>query len=341
MDRTRQEELDERLEKACEELDAKGVRDALAAGANANCSCDNYVWWWFCCINRALESANHGDANDFDNAYEIVELLLKNGANPNKAIIEDDGKSLFTPLYSAFDLCPDTRICKLLLDHGADVNLPHNDEQWPLFDLVYQDWAYIPQDHDQDPDETQEQAFRRNGLLYFDKSELLLEHSAKIYDMLHTEYAWEGMDEDECKFLEACGNLDIANIKRLLKDNKALIDTKDRREDHYGYYAVRWASHNCRCETIGHRELFEQRVIDLLDYLTSQDKNPYKKLDEAFSQAMYYGYPSIIEWTMGRLESIDRETFAEEKMKLAKCYQRNWRHVFPDDIRSKIESLLL
>ncbi len=59
------------------------------------------------------------------------------------------------------------------------------------------------------------------------------------------------------------------------------------------------------------------------------------------SQAMYYGYPSIIEWTMGRLESIDRETFAEEKMKLAKCYQRNWRHVFPDDIRSKIESLLL
>lgn len=157
---SRQEELDRRLSKSCEELDFDGVCKAIADGANADCSldCGDAAWWLYCCINLALYSAFHSDDDTaFDTTYKIVEHLLKHGANPNKIARGDKGQSLWTPLDDSFYTCPDTKIPRLLLEHGAEVNLPHDDEQWPLFDMVRNEWYYTSRDCMQKPGESLEQ----------------------------------------------------------------------------------------------------------------------------------------------------------------------------------------
>ena len=251
-----------------------------------------------------LNSAFWGDDNDLDTAYRIVKHLLKHGANPNKMIRCDKGESLFTPLEEAFYTCRDTKIPRLLLDHGAEVSLPHNDEQWPLFDMVRNEWYYTPRDCMQKLGESLEQGIRRNGLLFFDKRELLMEHSAQTYWMLHAADLWEKLTEDECDFLDACYNLDTASMRRLLGQAPALIDIKDKQDHHYGEYVIRWSSHHCRCETIGYREQFEQRVIDVLEYLVSQDENPYGKLVDAAECSIEYGYPNILDWLLKQMGII-------------------------------------
>ena len=342
MDTSRQEELDSRLSKSCEELDFEGVCKAIADGANADCSldCGDAAWWLYCPINVVLNSAFWGDDNDLDTAYRIVKHLLKHGANPNKMIRCDKGQSLWTPLEEAFNTCPDTKIPRLLLEHGAEVNLPHDDEQWPLFDMVRHEWYYTPRDCMQKPGESLEQGIRRNGLLFFDKRELLLEHSAQTYWMLHAADLWKELNEGECDFLDACSSLDIATIRRLLGQAPALIDTKDKHDHCYGDYVVRWSSHHCRCEAIGHREQFEQRVIDVLEYLVSQDENPYGKLVDAAECSIEYGYPAILDWLLKRMTLLDCAKLAEKQKGLADFYLADTCYVLPDDIRDKVEALL-
>jgi len=341
MTMTKQEALDQRLTNACDDLDFNGVIKAIADGANANCYCDSTAWWFYCCINRTLDSAYHSDnADAFDTAYKIIECLLQNGANPNQIIHGDNGQSVFTPLYDAFDLCPDTKIPRLLLKYGADVNLPHDDAQFTLYDMQVQDWCYTPQDHNQKNNETQEQAVLRNGLLYFDKRELLLEHAALSYDLQHPAYLWEKLTDEESEFLDACGRMDTINLKRLLKMKAALIDTKDNKDNQYGVYIIRWGSHNCRCETIGHRELFERRCIDVLEYLISQDSKPYDKLLGAAWETIEFGYPNILEWLLPQLTLCDKERLAKDSKSFSEQYLNFAGIYLPEAICVKMEALL-
>ena len=339
---TRQEELDQKLTDACETLDFQGVCKAVADGANVNVSCDKKkVWWFYSCLSLVLDSAFHSkDDSAFGIAYEIVKYFLEHGANPNKICRMDKGESLLTPLYDAFYLCPDTKIPRLLLEHGAEVNLPHEAWQGSLFDLIYDNWRDALLEWRERPEEATEEVIRRKGLRYFHMRELLLEHSAQKYHMLHAANFWEELNDDECEFLDACSNLDIYAINDFLDETPALIETQDKTEHHYGTYVVEWGSHNCRRECIGRRELFEQRAVCVLDALVLRDKNPFDKLAEAICKAVDYGYPLILDWLLEKLTTLDRAKTARQISVLNEIYPSDSSHVLPDDILDKIKALL-
>ena len=61
MDLFGQNALDECLAECCDKLDFTGVCKAIENGANANCTCTNEAWWYYCCITRILDAAYHGD----------------------------------------------------------------------------------------------------------------------------------------------------------------------------------------------------------------------------------------------------------------------------------------
>ena len=161
-----------------------------------------------------------------------------------------------------------------------------------------------------------------------------------MYHILHPAYLWEKLTDEECEFLDACGRMDTINLKRLLEKNTALIDAKDKKDNHYAAYVIQWGSHNIRSETIGHRELFEQRVIDVLEYLISQDTSPYGKLLEAAREAIDFGYPGILEWILGQLTHCDAERLAKDIKSFAEQYLESAGISLPDDVCFRMESQL-
>ncbi|WP_424245263.1 ankyrin repeat protein [Elusimicrobium posterum] len=107
----------------------KEAKQMLALGANAkeyedeNSSFERIT-------QTPLSSALQSRVSE-EERYELVKLLLQNGSNPNKGLIDAET----TPLAQAIKL-HDYELVKLLIDNGADVNLKNGNFPAPILTAV-------------------------------------------------------------------------------------------------------------------------------------------------------------------------------------------------------------
>ena len=343
-----QKNIDEKLIEACDRLDVNTVRKALEEDANPNPAPDlveqgniisNVIMaaWW-----EEQDDRDNEDAAEQINAraLEIVSCLLEHGTDPNQGLVEDDGTSFWTPIYDAVHYGHDTQLADLLIQHGADVNLPHNDEGNTVYDMESIDWGFYSCDMDRREGETPYQSYRRKGRHYFMFREFLLEHSAKRYRMVHLDYPWEKTSEAAVKFLTACMSLDLSTLKSIVAQDANALGYQDDCGDNYSDYLIEWASHFSRYRYAGRREEFERAVIECLEFLVSQDSSPCARLQNAARQSLFFGYPEILKWTMDKLNSIDPRQLQEDLPDFVKIYRTNIQYLLPKDKCVQMEDLL-
>ncbi|KAJ6248399.1 ankyrin repeat and protein kinase domain-containing protein [Anaeramoeba flamelloides] len=171
--------------------------------------------------------------------FKIVELLLKNGANPNSEI------RLYTPLHiSCMDYGSnklDLELTKLLLDHGADPNILNNHKQSPLHFAAIEgklDLLELLLRKNANPN-------LRNG-----QNELPIEcirkyyrheNDFKIYKLLLAKTNLETID----KLILSIRLEDIETIKQLIS-NKADIN----KQNHLGFTPLNVACTTCNLDIV-------------------------------------------------------------------------------------------
>lgn len=107
---------EELLIKSTEYNYIKGVEKALELGVDVNEIPHGY-------FDPALSIAVYNNTKNL----KLIELLLKNGANPNEK--DDTG---YTPLMNA-SINGDKDIVELLLKYGANVNILYDDKHTALY----------------------------------------------------------------------------------------------------------------------------------------------------------------------------------------------------------------
>lgn len=336
-------EVDERLIKACDELNLEGVMRALEEGAEPNCDSEklengnilsNVIMaaWWEGTAGKAV------DGNEM--ALKIVSLLLEHGTDPNRGMVEDEGTSFWTPIYDAVHYGYDTRLAELLLQHGADVNLPHDDCGFTIDDMLRSDWSCSCPDLDREVNETPYQSYRRTGRRYFMFKEFLLQNGSRRACMLCPEESFKDVGEQSRAFLRACADLDAASLQEFLERDGSLIGSQDAYDDGYVAYVIDWGSHVNRCRYGEKREAFETDVIRCLEVLTAHDPQLVESLAVAASYSLSYGYMAVLQWCLGRLKSLDSSRFDSCLADLKHVYRHDAQYYLPEGQCAFVEELV-